>query len=267
MVLFKRKHGPFCKRDSLSYACKISFYFQGNRRGSTHLSKCSDCEGKEAFKILVCNLFSIFLYFCFCRWSLAFDKSRNMYIKSSYVQILSLVSYMLRLFFQKITWIYANWDKNKDVQNKVLNVYCTVYSICLIRRVNVSIVPVGFRVKVVNVYSGFVSDEMADHFVNQKSQHFRLIILNAMTWKVMNPYGKDILFHMDSSFFSAQPPSPFLSHCPLLFFLNRFISSKCLQTFPKLFPIKCNHFSSFYTPSSSFSSQFFHQPGLLVLTL
>lgn len=27
--------------------------------------------------------------------------------------------------------------QNKDVQNKVLNVYCTLYSICLIRRVNV----------------------------------------------------------------------------------------------------------------------------------
>lgn len=61
------------------------------------------------------------------------------YKKSSYVQILCLVSYMLRLFFQKIPWIYANWDKNKDVQNKELNVYCTLYSICLLRRVNVFI--------------------------------------------------------------------------------------------------------------------------------
>lgn len=81
-------------------------------------------------------------------------ESRNMYIKSSYVQILCLVSYMLRLFFQKITWIYANWDKNKDVQNKVLNVYCILYSICLIRRVNVFILQVGFGVEDVNVYSG-----------------------------------------------------------------------------------------------------------------
>lgn len=34
--------------------------------------------------------------------------------------------------------------QNKDVQNKVLNVYCTVYSICLTRRVNVSILRGGF---------------------------------------------------------------------------------------------------------------------------
>lgn len=110
------------------------FYFQGNRRGSTQLSKCYDCEGNIHLEFLFCNLFAIFLYFCFCKWSLAFvwvrhDKSRNMYIKSSYVQILSLVSYMLRLFFQKITWIYANWDKIKMYRIKywMCIVPCTAF--------------------------------------------------------------------------------------------------------------------------------------------
>lgn len=49
--------------------------------------------------------------------------------------------------------------KIKDVQNKVLNVYCTLYSICLIRRVNVFILQGGPGGEVVNVYSGFVLGE------------------------------------------------------------------------------------------------------------
>lgn len=85
-----------------------------------------------------------------------------MYIKSSYVQILSLVSYMLRLFFQENNVNICKLRQNKDVQNKVLNVYCTVYSICLIRRVNVSILQVGFRVRDVNVYSGVVQEKKKD---------------------------------------------------------------------------------------------------------
>lgn len=93
-------------------------------------------------------------------------KQMNMYIYilKKNVQILSLVSYALRLFFQrkKKTWIYANRDKSKDVQNITLNVYCTVYSICLTRRVNVSILQVWSRIQEVNVYSGFVLEKMAD---------------------------------------------------------------------------------------------------------
>lgn len=89
-----------------------------------------------------------------------------MYIKSSYVQILSLVSYMLRLFFQENNMNICKLRQNKDVQNKVLNVYCTVYSICLIRRVNVSILRVGFGVRDVNVYSGVVQEKkVADHLL------------------------------------------------------------------------------------------------------
>lgn len=47
-------------------------------------------------------------------------------------------------------------SKIKMYRIKVLNVYCTLCSICLTRRVNVFILQVGFEVEDVNVYSGFV---------------------------------------------------------------------------------------------------------------
>lgn len=105
------------------------FLLKGAGWGGTHLCKCYDCEGKRYISNFVIVIyFQYFYIFGFCKVSLTFvwvRQSRNMYIKCSYVQILCLVSYMLRLFFQKITWIYANWVKNKDVQNK--NIECVLY--------------------------------------------------------------------------------------------------------------------------------------------
>lgn len=94
-------------------------------------------------------------------------------LKRSCVQILSLVSYALRLFFQrkKKKREYMQIEtKSEDVQTPPLNVYCTVYSICLIRRVNVSILPVTSRIPEVNVYSGLVSGKMADWLLSLGSR-------------------------------------------------------------------------------------------------
>lgn len=123
-------------------------------------------RGGEIF--LFCNLFTIFLYFClfvcFCSRSLAICIERDVtspgiciylykyiYIKKKKKKFLcsdffSLVSYMLRLFFQtkENNMNICKLRQNKDVQNKVLNVYCTLYSICPTRRVNVSILRGGF---------------------------------------------------------------------------------------------------------------------------
>lgn len=103
--------------DSSSCACKFyflvfCFLLKGTGGGGTRLCKCYDCKGERCISNFVIVIyFQYFYIFGFCKMSLTFvgvRRSRNMYIKCSYVQILCLVSYMLRLFFQKITWIYAN---------------------------------------------------------------------------------------------------------------------------------------------------------------
>lgn len=112
------------------HASFISLFLQGNGWG-----RCTSLEmlGREFF------IFSFVIYFQYFFDCLRLYKMWWVQecVWSSYVEILCLVFYMLKLFFQKITWRYAIWDINKDVQNKVLNVYCTLYSVCLIRRVNV----------------------------------------------------------------------------------------------------------------------------------
>ena len=54
-----------------------------------------------------------------------------MYKKKKFLCSDSLFSFLHAevIFSENNMNIYANPDKNKDVQNKVLNVYCTLYSI------------------------------------------------------------------------------------------------------------------------------------------
>lgn len=89
---------------------------------------------------------------------------------------------------KKKPWIYANRDKSKDVQNITLNVYCTVYSICLTRRVNVSILQVWSRIQEVNVYSGFVLEKMADYSLWAPGQSD----IDSMSKPKISPYLKFI---------------------------------------------------------------------------
>lgn len=132
----------------------ICFCFKGT---GGEVCKCHyDCEGKDAFISFFCFVIYFYIFLVFSAKMITdictskdMTSPGNMYIyKVLTFRFICLVSYMPRLFFQKITWIYANRDKNKDVQNKVLNVYCTLYlfGICLIRRVNVFILQVGFEV-------------------------------------------------------------------------------------------------------------------------
>lgn len=128
------------------HASFIPPFFPFFSRGCMHVYSSSDIIWwQQEFSFFFCFYFKYF-WFRFCKCSLVFVWVRHatpgtcvcacVYVNKSYVQILCLVSYMLKLFFSEVTWIYAN-RQNKDVQNKVLNVYCTLYSICLKRRVNV----------------------------------------------------------------------------------------------------------------------------------
>lgn len=92
-----------CKVAACHMHAVIQVLFSFCVDGEAHISvNVTFPKGKKCISNYVCNLF---LYFCFCKWSLNIcirnDKSRKMYISSSYVQILCLVSYMAKLFFQK----------------------------------------------------------------------------------------------------------------------------------------------------------------------
>lgn len=104
---------------------------------------------------------------------------------------------------KKKPWIYANRDKSKDVQNITLNVYCTVYSICLTRRVNVSILQVWSRIQEVNVYSGFVLEKMADFSLWAPGQSD----IGSMSKPKISPCLKFIFISITAPVYSPPPPN------------------------------------------------------------
>lgn len=94
--------------------------------------------------------FQYFYIFGFWKVSLNICRSKTVqeYVYKMFLCSDSLFSFLhAEVIFSENYMNICKLSQNKDVQNKVLNVYCTLYSICLTRRVNVFILQVGFGVK------------------------------------------------------------------------------------------------------------------------
>lgn len=157
----------FCRSLSATVATRMQTlplpFFSFLRNLARQCSQCSSRERKRRRNFLFCNLFTRFHTFVGL-FVLAADHLQFVLRETQPVQE-SVYSYidiyikknkvMFRFFFfsflhaevifsnKKINMNICKVRQNKDVQNKVLNVYCTVYRICLTRRVNVSILRGG----------------------------------------------------------------------------------------------------------------------------